>query len=111
KKYGRIRRPLLGLRYIMIDGALKKKMDLPVDYGALIMRESQHDAAVVPESPAEKAGIQENDIVLELNSKKLDRDHPIQDFLENSNVGDEIELLILRDGKQFPVKMSLTERK
>ena len=70
KKYGRIRRPLLGLRYIMIDAALQKKMDLPVDYGALVMRESQHDAAVVPESPAEKAGIQEKDIVLEINGKE-----------------------------------------
>jgi S1-C subfamily serine protease len=111
KKCGRIRRPLLGLRYVMIDASLKKKMELPVDYGALVMRESQHDAAVVPESPAEKAGIQEKDIVLEINGKKLDHDHPIQDFLENSDVGDEIDLLILRDGKQFPAKMHLIERK
>ncbi len=111
KKYGRIRRPLLGLRYVMIDSSLKKKMELPVDYGALIMRESQHDAAVVPESPAEKAGIREKDIVLAINGKKLESNHPIQDFLENSNVGDEIELLILRDGNQFPVKMNLIERK
>jgi S1-C subfamily serine protease len=111
KKYGRIRRPLLGLRYTMIDTALQKKMGLPVNYGALVMREGLHGAAVVPESPAEKAGIRENDIVLEINSKRLDNDHPIQDFLENSNVGEEIELLILRDGKQFPVKMALIERK
>jgi S1-C subfamily serine protease len=75
------------------------------------MREGLHGAAVVPESPAEKAGIKENDVVLEINGKKLDSDHPIQDFLENSNVGDEIELLILRDGNQFPVKMVLIERK
>jgi S1-C subfamily serine protease len=111
KKYGRIRRPLLGLRYTMIDGPLQKKMGLPVDYGALVMREGLHGAAVVPESPAEKAGIKENDIVLTIDGKKLDSDHPVQDFLENSNVGDEIDLLILRDGKQFPVKMALMERK
>ncbi len=111
KKYGRIRRPLLGLRYVMIDGELKKKMNLPVDYGAFVMGENQHDVAVVPESPAEKAGIREKDIILELNGKKLDHDHPIQDFLENSDVGDEITLLVLRDGNQFPVKMNLMERK
>ncbi len=34
KKYGRIRRPLLGLRYMMIDDKFKDKMGLPVNYGA-----------------------------------------------------------------------------
>jgi S1-C subfamily serine protease len=110
KKYGRIRRPLLGLRYVMIDSALQKKMDLPVDHGALVMREMPHDAAVVPDSPAEKAGVRENDIVLTFNGEKLDRDHPIQDFLENLNVGDEIELVILRNGKEISTKTTLAER-
>ena len=111
KKFGRIRRPLLGLRYIMIDDDMKEKMKLSVDYGALVIRESEHDYAVVPESPADKAGLKEKDIVLSLNAQKLDRDHPIQDFLENLNVGDEVELIVLRDGKQFPAKVALAERK
>lgn len=111
KKYGRIRRPLLGLRYMMIDDDLKAKMALPVNYGALVLRESNHDSAVVPESPAEKAGLREKDIVLTLNAQKLDRDHPIQDFLENLNVGDEVVLSVLRDGKEFVTKMALAERK
>jgi len=111
KKFGRINRPLLGVRYTMIDEVLKKKANLTADYGALVMRESEHDYAVVPESPAEKAGVKENDIILAFNGKKLDRDHPIVDFLEDSNVGDEVELLILRDGKQSSVKALLEERK
>ncbi|MGC9599636.1 MAG: trypsin-like peptidase domain-containing protein [Minisyncoccia bacterium] len=111
KKYGRIRRPLLGLRYMMIDDDTKAKMNLPVNYGALVVRESEHDSAVVPESPAEKAGLKEKDIVLTLNGAKLDRDHPIQDFLENLNVGDEVTLAILRDGKELVTKVSLAERK
>jgi len=111
KKYGRIRRPLLGVRYIMIDDNLKDKMNLLVNYGALIIKESQHDHGVVPGSPAAKAGLKEKDIVLEFNSKKLDRDHPIQDFLENMGVGDKVELLVLRGKKQLKVKLALTERK
>jgi len=111
RKFGRIRRPLLGVRYLMIDDNLKEKMNLPINYGALVVRESEHDFAVVPDSPAEKAGLKEKDIVLELNGKKLERDHPIQDFLENLNVGDEIELLILRGDVQSKVKATLTERK
>jgi serine protease Do len=111
KKFGRIKRPLLGLRYVMIDDDLKEKMDLSVNYGALVFRESEHDVAVVPESPAEKAGLREKDIVLTFAGKKLDHDHPIQDFLENLNVGDEVELSILRDGKEFKARTVLTERK
>lgn len=111
KHYGRIRRPLLGLRYVMIDDTLKEKMNLPVNYGAFVMRESEHDGAVVPGSPAEKADLREKDIVLALDGKKLDRNHPIQDFLENMNVGDVIELAVLRNGKQFTARVTLTERK
>ncbi|MDO8536962.1 MAG: trypsin-like peptidase domain-containing protein [bacterium] len=111
KKYGRIRRPLLGLRYMMIDENLKDKMGLPVNYGAFVVGESPNDPGVVPGSPAEKAGLKEKDLVLEFNSKRLDRDHPIQDFLENMNVGEQVELLVLRGEKQFKVKLALVERK
>jgi serine protease Do len=111
KKYGRIHRPLLGLRYVMIDKDMKEKRSLSVDHGALVTSEGQHESGVVAGTPAEKAGILENDIVLELNGKKLDRDHPISDYLEDLNVGDEIDLLVLRDGKQFTSKATLTERK
>jgi S1-C subfamily serine protease len=86
-------------------------MSLPINYGALVTRESEHDDAVVPESPAEKADLKEKDIVLALNGKKLDRNHPIQDLLEDMNVGDAIELAVLRDGKQFTTKVTLAERK
>ncbi len=111
KTYGRIRRPLLGLRYMMIDEDMKAKMGLPVDYGALVVRESEHDAAVVPGSPAERSGFKEKDIVLTLNQKKLDRDHPIQDLLEDLKVGDEVALRVLREGKEIEVKATLAERR
>ncbi len=111
KKYGHIRRPLLGVRYITIDENLKDKMSLPVGYGALVVKESPQDHGVVPKSPAEKAGLREKDIILTLNSQKIDRDHPIQDFLENLNVGDKIELVVLRGKKELKLKLALAERK
>lgn len=109
--FGHIRRPLLGVRYIIIDENLQDKMKLPVDYGALVMAESPHDHGVVPYGPADRAGIKEKDIILECNQVKIDRDHPIQDHLENLAVGDRLNLLILRGQKKIPIKLTLAERK
>ncbi|KKW17122.1 MAG: Protease DegQ [Parcubacteria group bacterium GW2011_GWA1_50_14] len=111
KQYGRIRRPLLGVRYLTIDENLQARMKLPVGYGALITSESPHDHGVLPKGPAEKAGIKEKDIILECNHLKIDQDHPIQDFLENLAVGDKIDLLVLRGNKKFTVQVALVERK
>ncbi len=110
-KFGRIRRPLLGVRYIVLDENLQHKMKLPVDYGAYIVNETPHDHGVVPGSPADKAGLKEKDIVLEVNDAKVDRDHPIQDYLEDMSVGDVMNLLVLRGDKKLNVRVVLAERK
>jgi S1-C subfamily serine protease len=111
KKYGRIRRPLLGMRYLTIDENLKEKMKLPVDYGALVLRQGPHAPAVIPEGPAHKAGLHEKDIVLECNGQKITSEKTIQDFLEEMNVGDQLKLKILRHGKEIEIKANLAERK
>lgn len=111
KKYGHVRRPLLGVRYLIIDENLRDKMNLPVSYGALVMKETPIDIAVVPESPAHRAGIREKDIILECNGQKIDRDHSIQDFLETLAVGERISLVILRGTKKFTIQVALAERR
>jgi S1-C subfamily serine protease len=110
KKFGKIRRPFLGIRYIMIDDNLKEKMNLPINYGALVIKED-NEGAVIKNSPSEKAGIIENDIILSFNGEKLKADHPIQDILENMSAGDVIKLDILRNGKQISTELTLAERK
>ena len=110
KAYGHIRRPYLGVRYIIIDENLQSKINAPVDYGALVIREGPHDHAVMPGSPADQAGIKEKDIVLEVNGERVDRDHPIQDFLETLAVGDTLQLLVLRDAEKLNMKVVLAER-
>lgn len=111
KKYGRIKRPFLGIRYVIIDENIKNKLNLPVDCGALLINENPAEKAVIENSPASRAGIKDGDIVLECNNKKINQEKTIQDFLEIFEVGDILKLKILRNKKEFEVKVKLAERK
>lgn len=111
RKFGYIRKPLLGLRYVTIDENLKDKLKLPVDYGALVINESHLDESVIKGSPAYKAGLKEKDIILECNGERINGEKTIQDFLENFKVGDIIHLKVLRKQKQFEARVALSERK
>jgi len=111
KTYGKIRRPMLGVRYLILDDALAAKIHAPVAYGALVLRESPHDPALVPESPAEKADIREGDIILECNGEPISMTHTIQDALDNLSAGDPFTMLVWRKGKQWETKVILEERK
>ncbi|MFC1700719.1 S1C family serine protease [Patescibacteria group bacterium] len=118
KKHGRIIQPFLGVRYIMINKAMmeefhnKFNVQLPVNYGALVLREPGiSGSAVVPNSPADKAEITENDIILEFNKEKITDKKPLQEFIHKQKPGDIIELKILREDKIGTVKLKLEERK
>lgn len=110
-KFGRIKRPLLGLRYINIDENLKAKMKLSVDYGAMILGQPPHTEAIVPGSPAHKAGLKEKDIILECDGGKITPEKTIQDILEEKEVGDILKLKVMRGKKTFAAEIKLTERK
>jgi serine protease Do len=112
KTVGRIVRPFLGIRYVLITKDIADANNLKVDYGALVLRgTNQTDLAVIPGSPADKAGIVENDIVLEINSQKIDQDHSLANLVAKFKPGDEIELKILHKGEEKTVKVKLEERK
>ncbi|PIT92827.1 MAG: hypothetical protein COU08_00385 [Candidatus Harrisonbacteria bacterium CG10_big_fil_rev_8_21_14_0_10_42_17] len=111
KIHGRIRRPLLGLRYVMIDEPLQRRLDLPVSEGALVFGSMPHAQAVIPESPAAKADVRERDIIVECDGQKITSDYTIQDALEEKEVGDTIHFTILRKKKTLKKKLVLTERK
>lgn len=112
KKTGRIVRPFLGVRYVIITPELAKAQNLTVDYGALIVRgESQTDLAIVPGSPADKAGIVENDIILEISGQKITVDNPLAQAITRYGVGDKVPLKILHRGEEKNIEVTLAERK
>jgi serine protease Do len=112
KASGKITQPYIGVRYVPINAQIQKDNNLAVDYGALVVRGQQvTDFAVIPGSPADKAGIAENDIILEVNNTKVDADHPLANLLSQYNVGDVLTLKIWHKGDTKDAQVTLEERK
>lgn len=110
KKTGEIKRPMIGVRYIPITKEIAEANQLDFDYGAWVLRGS-NASAIVPGSPADKAGIVENDIILEIDGQRIDENNPLTKILRNYNVGDKITLKILHKGEEKEVKLQLEEAK
>jgi S1-C subfamily serine protease len=112
KKNGKIVRPWLGVRYVLINKDIKEQNKLKYDYGALVVRGDQRtDLAIIPGSPADKAGITENDIILELNGEKITEENPLAKAISKLKAGDEITLKISHKGEEKNIKVKLEEIK
>lgn len=102
--------PFLGVRYVLVDEKIKKKYDLSVDYGALVLRGSGGEPAVTPGSAAQKAGLKEKDLILELAGEKITKDNSMTKIIAKYNPGDKVTLKLLRDGKEVSIEVTLGER-
>jgi serine protease Do len=111
KKYGKIKRPFLGVKYIILNKEIADKDKLPVDYGALIVREVLGESAIIPGGAAEKAGLKEFDIILECQGEKITEENPLSHILQKCEVNQEISLKVLRAGKEINLKAKLEEKK
>jgi len=109
KKTGKIIYPFLGVNYVLIDEKIQKERNLPVDYGALIVKSSS-GWAVVPGSPAEKVGLKENDIVLEINNEKITVDNSLSKIVAKYNPGDKVILKVLKNKEEKIIEVVLGER-
>ncbi len=111
KKYGRIKRPFLGIKYVLLDKEISEKNKLPIDYGALIVRERFGETAVIKGGAAEKAGLKEYDIILECNEEKITLKNPLANILQKCQINDKVSLKILREKKEITLKAKLEEKK
>jgi len=111
KSTGKISTPYIGVRYVPVDDNIKQQNNLPYNYGALVIRgQNVTDLAVIPGSPADKAGIAENDIILEVNGTKLDDKTGLTDLIGQHNVGDTVDLKVWHKGEVKDVQVKLEER-
>ncbi len=111
KKFGHIRTPFLGIRYLLLNKEIARHFQIPIDHGALIIREHlPGDYAVLPGSAAETAGIKEHDIIIAANGKNITEKDTLEDMLDNSAIGEKLELEILRKGRKLTVSLELEDR-
>lgn len=110
KTTGKIKRPYLGVKYVLLNEAISKTNKLPVAYGALVVREMFGEPAVAKNSSAEAAGVKEYDIILEVNNEKIDNDNSLSDSLSKCLIGQEISLLVLRNAKEKLIKTVLKQK-
>lgn len=112
RKNGKIVRPWLGIRYVQIDEDFQKKNHLAYDHGVLVVRgNTPEDLAVIPGSPANKAGIVENDILLEFNGQKLDGQRSLSSLIAALDPGQKVTLKLSHEGKEKTIDVTLDERK
>ena len=78
-------------------------LDLGVDKGAYVV-------SVTPGSPAEKAGVEENDIITELNGKEVRSSGDLIKQLLGYKSGDKVTLTVVRDKNTMHVDVILTDK-
>lgn len=109
REYGEIVRPFLGIRYTALTERLIQQNALPVEYGILIIGDEVNGLpAIVPDSPAEKAGLRAGDVILSIDGELLN-DRDLAAILRSKAVGEVIELEVLKDGEVITLSIKLEE--
>jgi len=109
QKNGRIIRPFLGVSYQPLNKEIASQNNLPTDSGAWVI--ASRGSAIVADSPAQKAGIKDNDIIVEVNGEKIDENHSLGGYLQQYQPGEEVTLKIIRGKEELTLKVKLVEFK
>lgn len=103
-----IKRSYLGLQYVMITADVAKRYDLPVKQGAYVFGEGT-GATVIKDSPADKAGIKDKDIVTEVNGQAVGPEGSLSSITGQYAPGDKVRVKLLRNGRPIDVTVTLAE--
>ena len=102
KAKGKYTRSWIGIRIQPLTDALAESLGLKKAVGALV-------SEVVPNSPAEKAGIKDEDVVLEFDGKPVRSSSDLPLYASMAGVGKSVPLKVWRQGKERVVSVVLTE--
>ncbi|MBI4262702.1 trypsin-like peptidase domain-containing protein [Candidatus Uhrbacteria bacterium] len=105
---GKILRPRIAVRFILVTPELAKELKLPITYGARLTKgKTAYEAAVLPGGPAAKAGLKEDDIILEIAGEKITSTKTIARVLQKFNVDDTLTIKLWRSGVTLEIPLTL----
>lgn len=104
---GKVSRAYIGVNYQTITPEVMKQYNLPVSKGAYVMGSNESTTAVVKNSPADKAGIKNKDIITKVNDKTVGDKGGVASLIGEYKPGDTIQVTLLRDGKTLEVRVTL----
>lgn len=100
--------PILGLYYIPINKSYALINDLNYDHGALVYSKSgQNGLAIISKTPAAKAGLKINDIILKVGEEDVDLSNNLSDLLYKYKKDGIIELTIIRNEEEMKIPVQL----
>jgi serine protease Do len=101
-KHGRVSRGWLGVSIQPVDSSIAKAFGLKDSRGALV-------GGVNPGSPADKAGVQRGDIILELNNQRVEDAAELRMKIGMAEPRSTVALKLFRDGRERTVSVTLGE--
>lgn len=110
REYGRIVRPWLGVRYVILNEEIAEEEGTTHTKGALIVPGAfEGEEAVFEGSPADKAGLLSGDVILTINGEEITSQSSLGQMISNFKPGDVITMMIARGEETFPVEVELVE--
>jgi S1-C subfamily serine protease len=85
---------------VSLTADIASQYELSRQQGAFIYpTQDPSNPSVVPDSPAAKAGLKENDVIVAVNGQSVDQTHSLTSRLAQYRPGDAVKLTVIR-GKQ-----------
>jgi 2-alkenal reductase len=111
---GSVTRPFFGITYQMITPAEAGTLSVngrafPLVEGAWI-NGSSSASGVIAGSPADKAGLQDNDVITAIDGQPLNDNNPLVNIILTHKPGDTIQLTVQRADKVVKLTLTLGER-
>ncbi len=104
REKGKVTRGWLGVSIQPVTPELALSFNLAGEQGALV-------AEVLPDSPAEKAGIRPGDVIVEFNGRQIHEMNELPRIVATTEVGAAVTLKVLRDNKPEQVKVVIERLK
>ncbi len=104
-----ISRPILGVNYLDLAHTLglPEKISEGRSQGAVLYGEKESVSAVIPGSPAAKAGLKPGDIIIKVNNEPVDAKHSLTELVQQYQIGDVLKLVVIFQGNEREVEAVL----